>query len=109
MGGKFAWSSPRQRRSIELAPLFKLFETEPRQRVHVGSARFFMASGDSIVFVDQAGQPLGDGKAFVLAVRDRFQEARADVLPVMLGNPAALGAEDALQDDCAMASVDHLI
>ena len=94
---------------IELAPLLEFFEPEPRQRVHVGSARFFMAAGDSIVFVDQAGQPLGDRKAFVFAVGDRLQEARADILPIVLGDPAALGAEDALQNNCAVADIDRFV
>src|SRR6266576_833742 len=102
-------SSPRQRRSIELAPFFELFETKARQRVHVRSAGFFVAAGDPVIFVNKIRQPFGDRKAFVLTVGDRLEKARADILPIVLGDPAALGAEDALQNNRAMASVDQFI
>jgi len=52
-----------------------------------------VSAGKAVVFPDEIGQPFGDGKSFVSAVQNRFEKSGADILPVEVGNPAALRAE----------------
>src|SRR4029434_4171728 len=79
------------------------------QCVYKWPASPFMATRDAIVFKNEIRQPLRNSKTFVFAVRYRFQAARTDVLPIVIGNPTALCSKNALQDDTAMAGIDHLV
>ena len=44
-------------------------------------------------------------KPLIFAVGDGFQESWANVFPVEVGDPAALGAEEALQNHAALAGL----
>src|SRR5581483_8820894 len=56
-----------------------------------------------------AGHELRDGEALVLAIRNRLEEARPNVRPIVLRAPAALGAEDALKDHASVADLERLV
>src|SRR5262249_55208454 len=49
------------------------------------------------------------GEAFVFAVGNWLQKSRADVLPVEIGDPAALGGEEALQNHAAVAGGERFV
>src|SRR5581483_8368893 len=90
-------------RAFGLAPGRELLEPEAGQRARQRATARLVPPGQAIVLLHQVGQPPGDGEALVLAVGDRLQEARPHVGPVVLRAPAALAAEQALQDDGAVA------
>src|SRR5918994_4713266 len=68
-----------------------------------------MPPGYAVVLKNELGQPFRNGEAFILAVRDRLEEARSDILPIMVGNPPALRSENALKNNAAMTDVDGFV
>ena len=48
------------------------------------------------MLVDHIRQPFRNGEAFVFSIRNRFQESRADVLPVEVGDPISRWVEKRL-------------
>src|ERR1051326_6983792 len=92
-----------------LRPFVKLFQPETLERVSERPAAALVAAGQAIVLENQIGQPLRDRESLIFAVGDRLQKSRADVLPVVVGNPAALRREDALEQHAAEARRERVV
>src|ERR1044072_4191938 len=84
--------------SVQLAPFHKFFQPQFLQCVFEGSSGALVAAGEVVVIPNHIGQPFGDGEAFVLAVGNWLQNPGADVLPIEIGDPAALGGEETLEN-----------
>src|ERR671919_205220 len=92
-----------------LAPSPKFFQAESLQSFFEWSARPLVSTGEAIIFVDQIGEPLGNREALVFAVGNRLQKSPADVFPVEIGDPAALRAEEALQNHAPMSGFESFV